>query len=160
MSTLMFNRRQLRRTACVTMLAWVMALLSGAVNACLLQPHGQAASASFATSRPEFADAGLIESTVAHVEQSHHDNHQAGQGDRDGAKEDAGKAGCLKFCSDESSTLAQGKFTPADLPNPVVVAVVEWPSMAPLPTGTLRMSAERPASPGPPLLIRFLRLTI
>ncbi len=160
MPTLKFNRRQLRRTACVTLLAWVLALLSGVVNACLLQAHGQTASASSATSSPEFADASLIESTFTLVEHSHHDSHQAWQGDRDGAKEDAGKAGCVKFCSDESSTLAKGKFTPTKLPNPAVVAVVVWCSMAPLPMGTLGRLAERPASPGPPLVIRFLRLTI
>ena len=160
MPTLTFNRRHLRRTACVTLLAWALALLSGVVNACLLQPHRQAASASSATSSPGLADAGLIDSTVVYVEHSHHDNHQARQDDRGGTTKDAGQAGCLKFCSDESSTLAKGKFTQADLPNPVVVAVVVWPSKAPLPMGTLRRSAERPASPGPPLVIRFLRLTI
>ena len=159
MPTLAFNRRQLRHTACVTLLAWVLALMSGVLNACLLQPHGETASVSSATSSPELADAGLIESTVAHVEHSHHDSHPAQHGDHDAAK-DAGKAGCLKFCSDESSTLVKGKFIHTDLPNSVVVAVVEWPSMAPLPMGTLRMSAERPAFPGPPLVIRFLRLTI
>ena len=161
MPTLTFNSCQLHRTARVTLLAWVLALMSGVVNACLLQPHGQTAPASsIVTSSPEFADAGLIESTVAHVEHSHHDLHQAPQGDHDAANEDAGKAGCLKFCADESSTLAKGKFTQADLPNPAVVAVGEWPSLALLPMGTLRRSAERPASPGPPLVIRFLRLTI
>ena len=155
MPTLTFSRRQLRRTACMTLLAWALALLSGVVNACLLQPHSQTASASSAISSPELSDAGLIGSTVAHVEHNHHDSQQAGQGDHD-----AGKAGCLKFCSDESSTLAKGKFTQADQPNPVVVAVVEWPSIALLPMGTLLRSAERPASPEPPLVIRFLRLTI
>ena len=161
MRTFTFDRRQLHRTACVTLLAWVLALMSGVVNACLLQPHGQTAPASsIVISSPGFADAGLVESTMAHVEHSHHGSHQAPQGDHDAANENAGKAGCLKFCSDESSTLVKGKFTQVDLPNPFVVAVVEWPSMAPLPLGTLRRSAERPASPGPPLVIRFLRLTI
>ena len=159
MPTLAFNRRQLRHTACVTLMAWVLALMSGVLNACLLQPHGETASVSSVTSSPEFADAGLLDSTVAHVDHSHHDGHPPQRGGDDASK-DAGKAGCLKFCSDESSTLAKGKFTQADLPNPVVVAVVEWPSMAPLPMGTLRRSAERRASPGPPLVIRFLRLTI
>ncbi len=155
MLTLTFNRRQLRRTACMTLLAWALALLSGVVNACLLQPHSQTASASSATSSPELSDAGLIDLTIAHVEQKHHDSHQAGQGDHD-----AGKAGCLKFCSDEFSTLAKGKVTQADPPNSMVVAVVAWPSVALLPMGTLRRLGERPASPGPPLVIRFLRLTI
>ena len=155
MPTLTFNRCQLRRTACMTLLAWALGLLSGVVNACLLPPHSQIASASSATSIPELANAGLIDSTVAHVEHNHHDSHQAGHGDHN-----AGEAGCLKFCSDESSTLAKSEFTRADLPNPVVVAVVEWPSMAPLPMGTLRRSAERLVSRGPPLGIRFLRLTI
>lgn len=161
MPTLTFNRRQLRRTACVTLLAWVLALMSGVVNACLLQPHGQTATASStATSSPEFAHAGLIDSTVAHVERSHHDSHRAQQADHDAAKEDAGKVGCLKFCADESSALAKGKFAQGELPNPAVVAVVEWPPLVLLPIGTLRISVERPASPGPPLFMRFLRLTI
>ena len=159
MPTLAFNRRQLRSTACVTLLAWALALMSGVINACLLQPHGKPAPASYATSSHEFADSGLIDSTVAEVEHGHLDSHPAQHGDHDAAK-DAGKAGCLKYCSDESSTVVKGKFTQADLPNPVVVAVVEWPSMGPLPLGTLRRSAERPASPGPPLVIRLLRLTI
>jgi len=33
-----FTRRQMRRTAGVTLFAWLFALLSGAVNACLIQP--------------------------------------------------------------------------------------------------------------------------
>jgi len=160
MPTLTFNRCQVRRTACATLLVWLLALMSGVVNACLLQRHGQTAlTSSIVTSSPAFADAGLVESTVAHVGHDHHDSHLAQYSDHDASK-DAGKAGCLKFCSDESSTLAKAKFTQADLPNPVVVAVVEWPSIAPLPMGTMRRSAERPASPGPPLIIRFLRLTI
>ncbi len=161
MRTFTSDRRQLHNTACVTLLAWVLALMSGVVNACLLQPHGQTAPASsIVTSSLGFAGVGVIELTVAHVEHSRHDLHQAPQADHDAANEDAGKAGCLKFCADESSTLAKGKFTPVDLPNPVVVAVGEWPSVALLPIGTLRRSAERPASPGPPLVIRLLRLTI
>lgn len=159
MPTFALNRRERRRTACVTLLAWVLALMSGMVNACLLEPHGQTASASSATSSPEFANAGRIDSTVAHFGHSHHDSDPVQQGDHDDAK-DAGKAGCLKFCSAESSTIVKGKFSPPDLPNQAVVAIVEWPSVARLPLGALRMSAERPASPGPPLVIRFLRLTI
>jgi hypothetical protein len=159
MPALAFNRCQLRHTACVTLLGWVMALMSGVLNACLLQPHAWMASVSSTPSDPEFADSGRIDLTVPHVGPGHLDSHSAQHGDHDASK-DAGKAGCLKFCSDESSTLVKGKFFHADLPNSVVVAVVEWPSMAPLPMGTLRTSVERPASPGRPLVIRFLRLTI
>jgi len=36
MRTFSFDRRQLHRTACVTLLAWVLAVSLGAVNACLL----------------------------------------------------------------------------------------------------------------------------
>lgn len=152
MPTLAFNRRQLHHTACVTLLGWVLALMLGVLNACLRQPHGWTASVSSTPSHREFADAGRIDLTVSQVGHGH-------RGDQCASK-DAGQAGCFKFCSDESSTLVKGKFLHADLPNSVGVAVVEWPSMAPLPMGTLRMSAERPASPGPPLVIRFLRLMI
>lgn len=154
MLTPTFNRCQLRRTACVTLLAW----LSGVANACLLPPRGQAASsasAASANSHPEFAAAGLIDSTVAHVGHRHQSRHSAHQGDHGAAKEDAGKADCRKFC-DESLALAKRKFAPANPPTPVVVAVVEWPATAPLLMGALRRSASR----GPPLVMRFLRLTI
>lgn len=39
-----------------------------------------------------------------------------------GPTTDAGKAGCLKFCDDESSTVAKGKTAQTDVPGAVVVA--------------------------------------
>ena len=100
MSTLKFSRCQLRRIACVTLLAWVLALMSGVVNACLLQPHGVAASAASANTNAEFSNAVPVDSSAAHVEHGHHHRLEVRQVNHDGAKQDAGNAGCLKFCSD------------------------------------------------------------
>lgn len=91
------------------------------------------------------------------VEYSHHE----GQAAHDSPTTDAGKAGCLKFCDDESSTFAKSKTAQTDLLGPVVVASVEWRSTVPKATATMWRSAGRPApSQGPPLVIRFMRLTI
>ena len=153
MLSLPFHRRHLRRTVWVTLLAWVLALLAGIANACQLQPHGPVAPASAASTH----DSSTEHPTRAlHVEHGRHDGHV----EHEGSSTDAAKAGCLKFCNDESSTVAKGKTAQADLPGPVVVASVAWRSAVPTATVAMWRSAERPASQGPPLVIRFLRLTI
>jgi hypothetical protein len=72
---------------------------------------------------------------------------------------DAGKAGCLKFCADESSTLAKGHKTQHDLPGPAPMAGVQATSVIAVATVAPWRPVERPASLGPPLVIRLLRLT-
>ena len=128
-------RRRMRLTGWVTLLVWLLALLAGMVNACQIQPRDHAA---------------------LHVERDHHDRHDGLRHTED----DAGKAGCSRFCDDESSTLAKSKASPTDLPQAMVLATVEWPAPTPASLGAVRRSAERPASPGPPLFMRLLRLTI
>ena len=86
-------------------------------------------------------------------------------GDHDGAggpegQADTGKAGCLKFCDDQSSTLAKGETAQTDLPGMVMTAAIDWLSAIPTATAATWRSAERQISQGPPLFIRFLRLTI
>ena len=132
---LRFTRQQLQRTACVALFAWVFALFSGVANACLIQPVAPA-------DRP-------IE----------HDHHHADD-ERGEPNQDSGKAGCLKFCADESSALAKSKASHADLPGPILLATVHWPLATPDAAVAPWHSVERPASVGPPLFLRLLRLTI
>jgi hypothetical protein len=130
-----FTRRQLRRTAWVAVLAWVFALLSGVANACLIQPVAPA---------------------DRQVEPVHHHASEAG-GDLDHRGD---KSGCLKFCADESSALAKSKASHADLPDSLFLASDHWQLATPVAAVPPWHPVERPAAVGPPLFIRFLRLTI
>ncbi len=100
MLTLHFNRRQLRHFACMTLFAWTFALLSGIVNACLVQPdwHGELGSLS---SQAGPAAAGATLSATRQPQQVRQQSEDEG----DGPGTDSAKAGCLKFCADESSAV-------------------------------------------------------
>ena len=137
-------------------MAWTMALLAGMANACLLQPHGPGTPAA-AVAPHESSPARAMKAVQApHAEQGHH----AGQVEPDDPSPDAGKAGCLKFCDDERSTVAKGDALQPDLPGPALFASVEWSPRVPTDAALTWSSAQRPRSQGPPLVIRFLRLTI
>ena len=156
MLTLPFHRRYLRRTAWVTLLAWVLALVAGFANACQLQPHEPMASASASRARAASIEGGLLSTQALHVETGHYLRHA----EDDDAPADAGKAGFRKFCDDESSAVAKGKPAQADLAGPVMVSSIDWRPAVPKATVAMRRSAVLPPSQGPPLVVRFLRLTI
>lgn len=129
-----FTRQPLRRTACVALLAWVFALFSGVVNACLIQP-------------------------VAPVDRQAEHTHRHVVDESSGLGTAGGKAACLRFCADESSAQAKSE-TQADLPGPLLLASVRWPLATPVAAVAPWHPVERPASVGPPLFLRLLRLTI
>lgn len=135
MRPLRFTSEALRRTARAALLAWVFALMSGLANACLIQPVAP------------------VERQVGHV---HHPAADASTG----PDADAGMAACLKFCADESSALAKSKALQADLSGTVALPSVQWQWATPVAAVTPWHSVERPASVGPPLFLRLLRLTI
>ena len=145
MRPLHFNRQQLRHTACVALLAWVFALVSGVTNACLVQTVEPGAAA---LSLPVGTGIGGCESGISLCE---HDAGPAHQG---------GKAVCLKFCADESSALAKSKASQADLPGPVLLTGAPWSSAVQVAAAAQWQAVERPASVGPPIFLRLLRLTI
>ncbi len=155
MLKLPFTRRQLRNTACVTLLAWMFALLSGVANACLIQQnrHGELGSVSSQADPMVEGTAGPATRQVQHV-------HHHGDDEDDGLDNGSAKAGCLKFCADESSAVTKSKAAQADVPGPIPVASTPWLSAAPVAAASQWSRLERPASVGPPLFIRFLRLTI
>jgi hypothetical protein len=151
------NHRAKRRTVWVTLLGWVLALLTGIVNACLMQPQGLRTPVSATSSvNHRSAERGMRPAQPLAVEHGDQDGRAAHVRDTT----DAAKAGCLKFCDDESSTVANSKTAPTDLPGPVLVASVDWRAAVPIAAVATWQSVERPASQGPPLVIRFLRLTI
>lgn len=155
MLTLPFNRRQLRHIAYMTLFAWTLALLSGVLNACLVQPdrHGELGSlASHAGS----AAAGVTLPATRQLQQVYQQSED--EGDELGT--DSAKAGCLKICADESSAVTKSNAPEVDVVGPLFAANVPWRLAEPVADANHWPLAERPASIGPPLFIRFLRLTI
>jgi hypothetical protein len=140
MRTLPFTRRQLRRCASLTLFGWVFALLSATLNACLVpaSPTGDL--------RPGLSQVETMDEAC--------DQHEHGSPAPGGAK-----AGCLKFCADEFSAVTPGKTSTADLALPVVVSVFRAPVAAIAELAAAWSSVERPASVGPPLFIRLVRMT-
>ena len=154
MPTLPFTRRHLRRSAGVTLFAWLFALLSGAVNACLIQPSAtDLARGKVALASPLVAGPGQA---TPHFENP---QHHAGDVHRVPA-DDLGVAGCLKFCADESSAVTKSKAAQADLLGPFFVSRVDWQPASPVADAAPWQSVDRTAAQGAPLFIRLLRLTI
>jgi hypothetical protein len=157
MRPLHFTRRLLRHTACVALFAWVFALVSGFANACLVQAAEPGASAF---SRPVGTRTGGCDSGVGPCEHGagsaqHHADSARGEPVQHG-----GKAVCLKFCADESYAPVKGKASQADLPGPVLVAGAPWSPAVQVAAAAPWQAVERPASVGPPIFLRLLRLTI
>ncbi|MBN8489881.1 MAG: hypothetical protein J0M00_00410 [Burkholderiales bacterium] len=155
MLSLPFQRRRLRSTAVLTLMAWVLALLAGIVNACQLQTYTPGTLTPGLSTQGGFAERGLLAGQPLLVEEGDHDVVGGHEG-----QSDTGKAGCLKFCDDESSTVATAKTSQADLVGMVTVSSIDWLAAMPIATGAPWRQVERPVSQGPPLFIRFLRLTI
>jgi hypothetical protein len=154
---LTFQRRHLRRTTVLTLLAWVLALAGGMVNACQLQAHTPGSYASLASSRADGAEPALHAGHALHGADGKHDG--AGRPDRHDP--DPAKAGCLKFCTDKSSTVAKHETGhQADFPSVLGAPGLDWQPELSTTVATARRSVERTAAQGPPLFIRFLRLTI
>ena len=155
MLNLPFTRRQLRQTASLTLFAWIFAILSGVANACLIQlnPQGELGSSSWQVVPVAGETAGPATRPVRHV-------HHHGEDADGGLGNDSAKAGCLKFCADETSGVTKSNAGQVDAPGPVCAASVQWPPPAPVATTSQWLPIERPASVGPPLFIRLLRLTI
>lgn len=152
-----FHQRAKRRIVWATLLGWVLALLAGVANACLLQvDHDFRIPASAASAHERPAGRDMNAALPFHVEHANQD----GAALNAGHPMDAAKAGCLKFCDDESSSVAKVETLQLDLPGPVLLARFDWQTALPVATVAIRRLAERPASHGPPLVIRLLRLTI
>lgn len=156
MVSLHFQRRHLRRTAVLTLIAWVLALFGGIVNACQLQTHAPGSVASPESSQRHAAEQAMHAGHALPGEEGAHDV-SAGPGRHDA---DSAKSACLKFCNDESSTVAKHEAAQTDLPGMLAVASIDWQPETSTVTVTTWRSVERPGSRGPPLFIRFLRLTI
>lgn len=155
MHLLPLNRRQLRRTAAVVLASWVFALLSGVAHACLMP--AAAADGSLVTGLPTGTRA--MDAAAPLQQPTPHDHRPAGHADSEPAN-DSGQAACLKFCADESSARTKGETPSADLAQAVPLIGARWQRLQLSSTPVPRRQVDRPASVGPPLFLRLLRLTI
>lgn len=144
MHALHFDRRRLRRTAWAALLVWLFALAAGVVNACVL-------------TSPGLADRGEPLTDVALHESLDDPGALVGQ---PGHEQDSGRASCLKFCDDESSAIAKVKWPAVDPGSGLAIVVAPWNWVAATSGASLRLATEQHGSQGPPLVIRFLRLTL
>jgi len=162
MPALHFDRRRLRRTVCVTLAAWLFALTAGVVNACVLTPHSDALRAAvLETHRESPARQEPAGSPAQAGDDQHrsHDDRSARAGHaQDGG--DAGQGSCVKFCDDESSALAKYNAPILDLGAGVATVFEPWSAAVSITGAESRRSLERLPAHGPPLAIRFLRLTL
>lgn len=139
MHTNRLHPRRQRRFTWVALVAWVFAVAVASANACL----------AAVPATPAAGHAQHDHSHESHPYESH--SHQS---------PDAGKAGCLKFCDDESSALSKKGASGPDLLAPcTLLEGLEIPPRQQTP-GADRLSRARPRSQGPPLVIRLLRLTL
>lgn len=155
MLSLPIQRRHLRSTAVLTLLAWVLALLAGMVNACQLQTYTPGTHTPVVSVHDRSGESGADAEQAFHVNDGDHDAVGGHEG-----PSNTGMAGCLKFCADESSTVAKGETTQHDLLGMVMLVSIDWQPAMPFATATQWRSVDRLVSRGPPLFIRFQRLTI
>ena len=137
------STRRLQRFVWLTLLTWSFALASGVVNACVLSLPERTAEGSNPALHSE---AGLSEGSGGH-----------GADDHGGI---SGKDTCLKFCDDESSALAKSTTYGADVVTALVDVRVERRLAVPAAKVDSSLLPEPPRAQGPPLVIRFLRLTL
>ncbi|MBI3367799.1 MAG: hypothetical protein HY021_04945 [Burkholderiales bacterium] len=157
-----FDRRRLRRATWATLLVWLFALAAGVVNACALTPRGAVDGVD--------PQAGIVvhdkhasKPTAAghpchHAQVDEVDHHGHGHGHGHG--QDSGKVSCLKFCDDECSAIAKVKLPVVGLGSTLLTVAEPWSAIVAAACAGVRHSPGRPSAQGPPLVIRFLRLTL
>ena len=150
MLTFRAHSRRQRHTVWVMLLVWLLALTTGVINACVL-------NIPTAVTRESLAESDAVHAWRAVVETQHHDGWLTLHKHEQGGVHDS----CLKFCDDESSALSKGNTSSALDPGAAMVTTMQLlrtlvPS-ADIGTGP---APRPPTAQGPPLVIRFLRLTL
>ena len=145
----LFNISARRNTVCMVLLVWLFALISGVVNACLLETretHSHVVAAeSFETAQTLVIVPG----------------HAGAVADRNSVGESHPKAPCLKVCDDSSRSFPNQILTLAHAgPSPELFVMVLWSTTAPVVITLNQIDDEQPATPGLPIRVRFSRLTI
>ena len=124
--------RRKSNTALVMLLLWLFAVSSGIVNACVLEPHGTAA-------------------TVGHVETLAGHNGTL----------DASMAPCLKVCDDSSQALIKLKafFNLADSGSELTDSML-WAAAIQVTSTHQHLDSSASATSEPPVRVRYSRLAL
>jgi hypothetical protein len=148
MFTVRSHSRASRHTAWLMLVAWLFALTTGVVNACVLG-GASAPTPRFVADLPPAHSAAAVTERHEDGPAAHHDRERNQASDS-----------CLKFCDDESSALPKGS-TPLLDPGVVFVAAVQWHvAVVAIANVATSLWLQRPIVQGPPLVIRLLRLTL
>ena len=142
------DTRTKRNTAFAMLLVWIFALASGVANACFLETP---AHHSTAVKGPAMATLPVPAELVAHLgaTAAHHD-------DADSTKES-----CLKACDEGTHGLpkAYSGVDHAD-PGPPTLVTTLWTTSTPVVSAPRRVDSLAIPIPGPPLRVRYARLTL
>lgn len=153
---LFWSTRAKRNTAFKVLPLWLFALVSGFANACLLEvPEAHSHGITFESSAS--AEGQAASHPHAHSESDHHADAATDHGDDSGAS----KAPCLKVCDDGSHSLPTQRSGVDQADHGVVaVAAVLWTVPAPIVSNSYRVDDLQFPVPGPPLRVRYSRLTL
>lgn len=152
MQLLCIHRRSSRRIVWSMLLAWVFALGAGVVNACVLTPNR---AVQHAVGTHEHHKIWVQDVSIVPIGQL-----DDGSADVDAERQSPSHDACLKYCDDESTALSKSNVAAADPSLPVGALLAWWSPVAHVAHIGLWLPREHHAVPEPPLVIRFLRLTL
>lgn len=143
------NGRSKRNTAFVVLLVWLFAVASGIANACVLQAQG--GNSNFGAIKP-------FEATHARSAAA---GHTPGAANHGSAELDISKAPCLKVCDDGTQLLIKQQ-TSLDLGDPgsAFLLSVLWTTVIPFVPSPRQRDELQAISHGPPIRVRYSRLTL
>ena len=152
MQALRFHRRSSRRIVWSMLLVWVFALGTGIVNACVLSSNW---AEHHTSGTHEHFDVRVDGAPIALADQI--DDSTA---NLDANRQSPSHDACLKYCDDESTALSKSNVAAADPSLPVGALLAWWSPVSPVAHIGRWLPREHHAVPEPPLVIRFLRLTL
>jgi hypothetical protein len=145
------DRRRQRHFVWAMLVAWLLALSTGVVNACVLNVANTATRGLIADSQAAHFSRGVTDT----------EHHHGGDVTDHPPAQNGANGSCLKFCDDELSALSKGNTSTTPDAGVALVAAVQWHgAIVPVAHAGIGLSLQRPTAQGPPLVIRLLRLTL
>lgn len=143
------NPRSRRSTSFVVLLVWLFAVASGIANACVLKTHE--VHAHVVAAKP-------VEAAHAHSASA---GHALNAADHQGDEVDISKAPCLKACDDGAQLLIkqQTSLHLGDSGSLFLVSIL-WTTAIPVATIPRQREGLQSAAHGPPVRVRYSRLTL
>lgn len=141
--------RSKRNIASVMLLVWLFAVVSGIVNACVLEAHGD--DAKVLTSE-------ALGAAYAHNALAGHTSYAANY---DGDKVDTSKAPCLKVCDDGSQALLKlNPFVDLDDRDSALTDSMLWAAAIQVASAHRHLDSSASATSEPPVRVRYSRLAL